>query len=254
MNMKLLGSGLCVAMSCSLIADTPSAEPPKVRTLKVLVLKDSPLSHRVTDGKFVGFNVDLGRLLCDTIKMPCEFQEVEQTNVIGSVARGEVDFSMVALIVTPERSRQVLFTEPYKTSKTFWISRTPMPQSQQFRVAVVNGSVQHQWAERKRADYGWSLVPVAIIPELEGSLRDGKADAVISPSSTALEIMKFKALSHADLSARAIELDEFKNPVAIAVNPADRELCDRLNAALRQIRINGELHQINSRYYSARIF
>ena len=253
MNMKILGSGLCVAMSCALAADTQGAADGQQRILKVLVLKDSPLSHRDWKGNFVGFNVDFGRLLCETIKMPCEFHEIESAKVVGSIANGEFDFTMVSLIVTPERAKQVLFTEPYRTSKTFWISQTPIGQSKQSRVAVVNGSMQHQWAERNKEKYGWTVAPMGFLPDLEKSLRDGRADAVISPSSTALDIMNSKDLGES-LSARSIESDEFNNPVAIAVNPADKELCDRLNAALKKIKTNGQLDLINSRYYSVRLF
>ena len=253
MKMKLLGTGLCVAMSCALAADTQGATEGKQRTLRVLVLKDSPLSYRDWKGNFVGFNVDFGRLLCETIKAPCEFHEIESAKVVSSVAKGEFDFTMVSLIVTPERAKQVLFTEPYRTSKTFWISQRPIGQSKQSRVAVVNGSLQHQWAERNKANHGWTLVPVGFLPDLEKSLRDGQADAVISPSSTALDIMNSKGLGE-NLAARSIESDEFNNPVAIAVNPADKELCDRLNAALKKIKTNGKLDLINSRYYSVRLF
>ena len=241
------------AMLCSWFSVAHGTEPPKPRTLKLLLLKDNPpLSHRDASGKFVGFNVDLGRLLCETIKMPCEFQEVEHSKVIEMISKGEVDVGMISLIITPERARQVLFTEPYRVSKTFWISRVPIAHSKQSRVAVVNGSVQHKWAERNSGQRGWQVLPVSVNSELAKSLRDGKADAVISPSSAALEIMK--ELSHAGLNARPIESEEFNNPVAIAVNPADKELCDWLNVALRQIKTNGQLDNINSKYFSFRVF
>jgi len=253
MKKKIWDLGLWLAIFCSLSSAAHATEPQKTRTLKLLLLKDNPpLSHRDATGKFVGFNVDLGRLLCDAIKTPCEFQEVEHAKVIDMISRGEVDVGMISLIMTPERAKQVLFTEPYRVSKTFWISRVPMSQSKKSRVAVVNGSIQHKWAERNSAPRGWQVLPVSVNSELAKSLRDGRADAVISPSSAALEIMK--ELSSAGLSARPIESEEFNNPVAIAVNPADKALCDQLNAALKQIKTNGQLDSINSKYFSFRVF
>lgn len=242
-------------MLCAALCPARAQEAPKPRVLKLLLLQDAPpLSHRDATGRFVGFNVDLGRLLCDTMRMPCEFQETVHTRVLDLVASGAVDIGMVSLIVTPERARQVLFTNPYRLSKTFWISRIPMTQSRQAKVAVVSGSVQHRWASRKRTEHGWELVPVAVNTDLAQALRDGRADALISPSSTALEIMREKDLSPAGLSARAIESDEFNNPIAIAVNPADPELRERLNAALQWVKTSGELDKINSKYYPFRVF
>ena len=254
MKMKVLYFGLWVAAFCFLSA-AQGAEPPKSRTLKLLLLKDAPpLSQRDATGNFVGFNVDLGRLLCETIKVPCEFQEAEHAKIMDLIANGDVDAGMISLIITPERAKRVLFTEPYRISKTFWISRIPLARSKKSRVAVVNGSVQHKWAERNGAHHGWLVVPVAVNSELSKSLRDGRADAVISPSSTALEIMKEKDLNQAGLRAHPIESEEFNNPVAIAVNPADKALCDQLNAALKQIKTSGQLDSINSKYFSFRVF
>ena len=129
----VLGRVLCAALY-----PARAQEAPKPRVLKLLLLQDAPpLSHRDATGRFVGFNVDLGRLLCDTMRMSCEFQETVHTRVLDLVASGAVDIGMVSLIVTPERARQVLFTNPYRLSKTFWISRIPMTQSRQAKVAVV---------------------------------------------------------------------------------------------------------------------
>ena len=253
MKKKTWGLVSWAALFCFALSAAHADEPSKPRTLKLLLLKDNPpLSHRDAAGKFVGFNVDLGRLLCEAIKMPCEFQETEHTKVIEMISKGEVDIGMISLIVTPERAKRVLFTEPYRISKTFWISRTPLGQSAKARVAVVNGSIQHKWAQRNSAQQGWTVVPVSVNPELTRSLRDGKVDAVVSPSSAALEIMK--ELSHSGFNARPIESGEFNNPVAIAVNPADKALCEQLNAALKQIKTNGQLDSINSRYFSFRVF
>ena len=237
-----------------LLSPFAHGEPPPA-TLKVLLLKDSPpLTSRDAQGALVGFNVDLGRLLCDALKQPCEFLEAEQAKVIDLVASGAVDIGMVSLIVTPERAQRVLFTDPYRLSKTFWISRGPIAPSPRARVAVVAGSLQHRWAAQRSADQGWSLVTVGVNTELNRALRDGRADAVISPSSTALDIMKDKELAQAGFTASVIESPEFDGPVAVAVSPGNKALCERLNEALKLIKNNGQLDRINSKYYPFRVF
>jgi ABC-type amino acid transport substrate-binding protein len=226
-----------------------------VKPLSMLVLKNAPpTSYRNENGDLVGFNVELGRLLCNIIKTPCDIKETLQANVIDMIAAGEVDIGMVSLIITPERSQKVLFTEPYRMSKTFWISKVPISQSQKIKVAVVDGSIQHKWASRKMAENQWFLIKVKTNHELGDVLRNGLAEAVISPSSTSLEIMKTKDLSQAGLNARAIESDEFNNPVGIAINPGKKELRDKINDALRQVKSNGELDKLNTKYYPFRVF
>ena len=253
MKIKSWASGVWLVALTMFMAAPSHAESPRV--LKMLLLKDAPpLSYRNEKGDFVGFNVDLGRLLCEALKAQCEFQEALHTDIISLVANGNVDVGMVSLIITPERAKRVAFTEPYRYSKTFWISHLPMTQSKNARVGVVDGSVQHKWAMDNGRQHGWRIVTLAVNPELSNALRDGRVDAVISPSSTALEIMKERDLSQAGFSARVIEAEEFNNPVAIAVNPSDKDLCEKLNAALRIIKNNGQLDKINSKYYPFRIF
>src|SRR5712691_13203426 len=91
---------LGLAALCTMLSLAYGAEPSKPRTLKLLLLQDAPpLSHRDASGNFVGFNVDLGRLLCETIQMPCEFQEAVHTKIVDMIANGEVDIGMVSLII-----------------------------------------------------------------------------------------------------------------------------------------------------------
>lgn len=232
-----------------------NAQVSSTRTLKMLVMKNiPPLSYRDGNGELTGFNVDLGKALCEVMKVKCQFEEEVFSKTIGLISSGTFDVGMIAFIITPEREKQILFTKPYRVSKTFWISKIPITKSMNAKVAVVKGTMQDTWAKQVRNQYRWSLVEVAVNSELTEVLRSGRANAAISPASTALELMKEADLRAEGLSARVIEEEIFENPVAIGVNPNDRALCDQLNVALEVLIKNGQMDKINSKYYPFRIF
>lgn len=244
---SLMGSGI-----------THAEEGQQVRkSYTVLVWRDfAPLSYRDESGHLLGFNVELAQLLCTKIQASCNIQDVNATEVIPSLKQEKADFATASLIVTPEREKEVLFTRPYRSSKSFWISNIPMSRSDGLKVGVFDGSLQKQWAESGVAkQQGWKLVALVSSNRLmKEALLSKQVDAFIAPSSAAYELISNRKTSGVSLSAMPIDDDTLDRPVAVAVAPRKDALRQQLDAALREAKSNGELDRINSKYYLFRIF
>lgn len=231
------------------------AAQPTQPTLVVLVLRNSPpMSYRDEDGTLTGFNVELAGLVCAAIKARCTVQETVLSKVIDQIAEGEADFTTVSLTITPERAQRVLFTEPFRRERTLWVSKLLLSQSPQARVAAVDKSLQHRWVERNRAGQDWSIVPVNTNGALGDALTSGRADAIVIPFDNSMPLMKSKGLIERGYNTRLIESDELNGPIGIAVNPARKELRDQINASIHEIKKNGQLDRINSKYFPYRVF
>ncbi len=61
----------------------------------------------------VGFEVDLARALAEEMGRPIEFQQYEYKSLLLGLERGDFDFAMNGLEITPDRLRRVRFSQPY---------------------------------------------------------------------------------------------------------------------------------------------
>lgn len=245
---KMIASFIPVLAASAMATPAAAQEP-----VKVLIVKDSlPMSYRDDKGVWVGFYVDMARALCATMKTRCEVKEVLLSNIVDQLSAGEGDIGFAGLHITPERSKKVLFTDPYRRGRNFFISKKSLAESKGMRVAVVSGSTAEVWAKKKQEEMQWTLAPVKVNADLGDALSEGRADAAIVPFMSAVDILERKKLTQADYGSCPIE--DLSFPVALAINPTKPELRDQVNAALTEIKANGQLDAINSKYFKFRIF
>jgi len=243
-----------MALSCGATAGQ-NMQAPNQRSLRIFVLKDSPfMSYRDENGVLTGFHVDLANLICGELNAQCEIKETLLANVVDEVSTGQGDIGIAALTVTSERWRKVLFSVPYIHGKTVWLSRTSMAQSRGSRVATVEGSTQYAWVAKKSESHAWSVVSVKVNADLVAALEAGRADAIVSPFPSAMNILKSKGFEKFGFRLDQIEDPEVSTPQSMAVNPKKPDLLDQLNTVLENIKANGKMDEINSKYFPFRIF
>ncbi|MES2886677.1 MAG: transporter substrate-binding domain-containing protein [Pseudomonadota bacterium] len=237
-------------------AGRAEGETPSRPVFTVLVLQNSPyMSYHNEDGVLVGFNVEVGRLLCRKLKVHCEIRQTLLADIVDKVASGEADIGIASLTVTPERAKRVLFTVPYMRGNTFWVGRSaPAASTGPIRVAAVNGSTQHDWVLQQSVQHGWTVTPVKLNAELADALVDKRVDAVVAPIASAMNIMKRTELSQAGFALHPLEAEVLRGPLSIALNPAHRALLEPVNRIIQDIQQDGQLDRINSRYFPFRVF
>lgn len=251
-------AGRLAFAACVAVVSFPSAAQlsKPLPLLKVLVLKNSPsMSYRNPEGQLVGFNVDLAHSLCKRIRARCEIEETALATVIDQVARGEADFSTASLTPSSERMKKVLFTQPIMNNgKSYWMGRMPMTESARSRVAVVAGSVQHQWAIRAKETRQWTVIGVESNADVSKAMLGGQADAGLFPFATTLSLVHEGRLGAAGFSVlEPIDGLPSSRKTAIAVNPRKPELLGALNEALQHMKVSGELDELNSKHLPMRM-
>ncbi len=85
---------------------------------------------------------------------------------------------------TPELRGKLLQANPYYRSLSLWLGGLDVPPGRNgLRVAVVNGSIQEDYARRQ----GWDIRPVRSSGELARTLVAGGAQAALVPMIAALQ-------------------------------------------------------------------
>ena len=216
-----------------------------------------PWSFKDSSGQLQGFDVDIANALCVQRKMKCQIVAQAWDGIIPGLQANRYDAIVASMSTTPERRKQVLFTNRYKDTTSSFIAakdsgiKDVSPAGLKGkRIGVQRGSSQHQWLTANGYDKTASLVLYDDTRQPELDLVAGRVDLIIGN----------KATFYADFFKRPDSKDfafvgpEFKGGIlgdgnAIAVRLSDAELCSRINAALAAIMANGTYDQIRKKYF-----
>ena len=81
-----------------------------------------PFEYKTADGTLTGFEIDLGNAVCERLEIQCTWVEQPWDGMIPALMARKFDAIMSSMAITEERSRQVLFSEPYYTTPSAWIT------------------------------------------------------------------------------------------------------------------------------------
>jgi ABC-type amino acid transport substrate-binding protein len=219
--------------------------------LRVLVLENAPpMSFRGEFGHLTGFSVEIARAVCSEMRANCVFDVVTQSAVLPAISQGKADIAAVGLLETPERRARMLFAKPYYRSMSLWLAHPGVTPGQAgVKVAVVGGTVQEAYGRKQ----GWDILAVTTHGELSEPLVSGKAQAVIVPMITAINLQKTDAFRQLGLATTVIQAPELSGDAAFGISPLRPELQKEINAALDRIKRNGTYDRINSRFLPFRV-
>jgi polar amino acid transport system substrate-binding protein len=82
-----------------------------------------PFDFAGPDGAPAGFNVDLARLICEELKVPCTMQMRRFDTLIKSLNDKKGDAVIASIAETPETRQQVDFSNPYYRTPARFVSR-----------------------------------------------------------------------------------------------------------------------------------
>jgi polar amino acid transport system substrate-binding protein len=114
-----------------------------------------PFNFAGPDGAPAGFNIDLARLICEELKVPCTIQMRRFDTLIPSLDKKSGDAVIASIAETPETRKQVDFSDPYYRTPARFVSRRDLeiddvrPQALEGRkVAVVAGTAHEAFLKR----------------------------------------------------------------------------------------------------------
>lgn len=79
-------------------------------------LKYPPIMYRDPSGNPVGFEVDLAKTMCATLKVKCTFVDVEFPALIPALESGKIDIIVAQMALTPARAMVVDFCKPFEAT------------------------------------------------------------------------------------------------------------------------------------------
>nr|WP_227672940.1 ABC transporter substrate-binding protein [Psychrobacter lutiphocae] len=210
----------------------------------------APFNYTDAAGNLAGFDVDISNALCEQMQVTCEIESQDWEGIIPGLKAKKYDAIVAAMSVTPERSAQVDFTEPYFTNSLVFIatkdSAFDPSQAQMInghQIAAQRSTISSQWLENTYPEADIKMYDTLNNAFLD--LESGRVEAMISDKLPALEWLSHNNDGF-ELKGDEIEIDD---NFAIAVRKED-PLKQKLNEALAAIKANGTYDTLKDKHFS----
>jgi polar amino acid transport system substrate-binding protein len=250
--MKKLIGGLIAGAALAFSAMTAQAQD--VVKFGVAAEPYPPFSEKDPSGKWVGFEMDLYKAVCEAAKMKCELVEVAWDGIIPALTEKKIDVIWSSMTITDERKKVIDFTTMYYDSANILIGSASddaqpdisKPDSLKGKIVGVQTATIHANFIQK---YFGNAAEVKLYDTLDNALADLKAGRLdyVSESTSSLEpFLK----SNTDFVVKATwPVDPiFGEGVGGGVRQADTALKDKLNAAIGEVVKSGKYEEILKNY------
>ena len=256
---KLLSLVLALTLTCVCILSFASCGKKgktleEVKAAGKLVIATSPdfppFENLDEDGKVVGIEVDIMKLICAALGVEMVLEQVDFESVLPGVKATKYDCGMSGITVTESRQKNMLFTDSYCLAAQSIVVKEDSTIESKADLAGKKVSVQTgTTAEEFCMKNGYTVSAFQTNPDAELELINGRVDAWVIDNLTALEMV---AAYNADPShtTQLVILDEVMTtePYAFAFAFGSEDLVAEINKTLQALLKDGTIKTLFALY------
>ncbi len=209
-----------------------------------------PFESLDASNQIVGFDIDLAKALCKQMQADCTFTNHAFDSLIPSLKFRKYDAVISGMDITPERSKQVAFTNPYYANSAVVIAKKGAFKSladlKGKRIGMENGTTHQKYLQDKHPEIktvSYDSYQNAII-----DLKNGRIDGVFGDTAVVNEWLKTNP-QLATVGEHVTDAQYFGTGLGIAVRPENKALLKKLNDALAAIKADGTYQKISDRWF-----
>ncbi|CAG9415678.1 Putative ABC transporter arginine-binding protein 2 [Providencia alcalifaciens] len=204
------------------------------------------------NNQIVGFDVDLANAMCAKMNATCTFTHQSFDSLIPSLKFRRFEALMAGIDITPERQQQVDFTETYYPNSAEFIAVkdkiTAVDQLKGKKIGVQNGTTHQKYIMEQHKDM--TVVPYDNYQSAILDLQNGRINAVFGDTAVADEWLKAKGNENlASVGDKVTDPQYFGIGLGIAVRKGNKELLDKMNKALSEVKADGTYDAIHKKWF-----
>ena len=222
------------------------ADVQKAGKLTVATSPDFPPFESLEGGEVVGIEVDIMELICDELGVEAEFVQMDFDSVLIGIQAAKYECAMSGITVTPDRQKNMLFTDPYYNAAQVIVVAEGSPITGKADLADKVVSVQTgTTAESGCNDEGIKVQAFAANADAKTALTTGKVDAWVVDNLTAIQMV--------EEGDGLVILDEnmTEEPYAFAFAFGSEDLVAAINDELVKLIADGTVESIFDAYGEA---
>lgn len=160
------------------------------------------------------------------------------------------DVGMTGMDITPERQKEVLFSDAYYDNSALFIGKqgkyTSLEQMEGKRVGVQNGTTHQKFIIDRHPEM--TIVPYDSYQNARLDLQNGRIDAVFVDTAVVTEWLKNNPQLNA-IGDKVHDKAYFGNGLGIAVRQGNTTLQQQFNGALKKIKEDGTYEAIYQKWF-----
>lgn len=241
---------ICVSfVACSSKTDDKSNNDSQQATLTVVTNAEFPPYEYKEGDEIIGIDAEVAKAIADKLGMKLEIVDTKFDSIIPGVQSGKYDMGMAGMTVTPEREKNVAFSDSYATGIQSIIVKEDSDiksvddLSSSTKIGVQLGTTGDIKA---KDDFGADAVAeMDKGADAVQALIAGKVDCVIIDNEPA------KAFVKANEGLKILDTAYAQEDYAICFAKDNTELKDKVNAALKELIADGTVQKIVDKYINA---
>jgi lysine-arginine-ornithine-binding protein len=257
--MKRLATGLIAAAAIAVLAVGVQAQDKR----KVKIGTEGaypPFNSIDTDGKLVGFDIDIANALCQAANFECEFVVQDWDGIIPGLIAKKYDAIIASMSITDQRKEVVDFTEKYYQTPAKLVAAKGSefdisPEGLAGKVVGVQRATIHE--NFLRGEFPEVEVRTyATQDEANADLVSGRLDLVMADSVALLDgFLKTDAGQDFEFVGPGYADPKYHGEGAgIAIRKGEDDLRAAFNEAIDQIRADGTYQAINEKYFDFDVY
>jgi polar amino acid transport system substrate-binding protein len=238
-----------------LAAAGASAEPPR----EIRIATEGafpPFNFLDAAGEPQGFEIDLGRALCEAMGARCTFVVHEWDGIVRALLAKEYDAIMSSLHITANRRKRIAFSRPYYLIPPALIGRKD-GNLDDASPASLSGRTIGTVADSHHAaflEHSYKEATIRTFGKLEEANLDlfvGRLDLVLADKLALWRFLESREGKSCCRFVADVPADPafYGEGVAVGLRKEDAALKDAFDAALAAIKANGVYDRVRARYF-----
>lgn len=204
-----------------------------------------------------GFEVELGKAMCEAMKAECTFVIHEWDGIIKGLVKGEYDAIMASLAITDKRKAHIAFSKPYYRIPATFIARKEdtypdiTPAGLAGKTIGTTGNSEHaRFLEERYPD-----TTVKTYTKFEDANLDlvaDRLDLVLGDKIAMTAFLKSREGQNCChfIGDAPVDKDFYSPGIAVGLRKDDERLRNLFDAALDAIVANGAYDRIRAKYFA----
>jgi polar amino acid transport system substrate-binding protein len=211
-----------------------------------------PMTEKRADGKVVGFDIDLARLMATGMNVKLKTEVMPCDQLLPALERGDVDVVISNLTMTPERNLRAAFVGPYMTSgKCVITRRQDLAKADQAEDINVPATRLAALAGSTSADFVKTLLPKATLVLVQSNeegvklISDNKVDGMLADYPICLWTLEH----HPDDGFVSLFTLLNYEPIGIALPAGDAQFINWTENFLQRVQGVGLFEELSKRWF-----
>lgn len=209
-----------------------------------------PFEFVDANNQIQGFDVDLANALCKELAANCTFTNQAFDSLIPGLKFRRFDAVISGMDITPDRQKQVTFTQPYYDNSAQFIAQkgkvADIAALNGKRVGAQNGTTHQKFLSEKHPEI--TVVPYDSYQNAILDLKNGRLEAVFGDTAVVNEWLKDND-ALATLGDKVTDTNYFGTGLGIAVRQNNDELVGKLDGALNKLKQDGTYQTIYQKWF-----